>query len=268
MRASDFLQKWCPGRVDTFCWDGETIDLPLERHDIKSLPHVVGAGSADVWLPRGKSPSDFKNLHITLAPNFQNATFVFGAIPVVAQKFYISGFSHKILSLTKRNCSINVKMGRPAELFIGENVHIGEAEIVIGNSEVSIGAGSLISREVLFQGSDQHGIIDRASGEILNRDRGCIRIDKHVWLGRRVALLKRASVGRGAIVAMSAIVAGNIPEFTAVGGVPARVIRENVTWCNSPSGLGELESEVVEMTELPEALIGHGVQKTEILIEG
>src|ERR1041385_1660369 len=52
-----------------------------------------------------------------------------------------------------------------------------------------------------------------------------IRIGNDVWIGARVVVLDGAEIGDGAIVAAGSVVAGKIPPYAVVGGIPARVIR-------------------------------------------
>jgi len=49
-------------------------------------------------------------------------------------------------------------------------------------------------------------------------------IGNDVWIGANVVILPGVTVGNGAIIAAGAVVNKNIPEFTIVGGVPAKGI--------------------------------------------
>ena len=57
-----------------------------------------------------------------------------------------------------------------------------------------------------------------------------IIIGNHVWIGMRAIILKGVTVGDGAVIAAGAVVTHDVPANTLVGGVPARVIRENIEW--------------------------------------
>jgi len=54
-------------------------------------------------------------------------------------------------------------------------------------------------------------------------------VEDGVWLGAHVTLCPGAHVGRGSIVVAGAVVTGNIPPYTIVGGVPAKVIKYRFT---------------------------------------
>jgi acetyltransferase-like isoleucine patch superfamily enzyme len=52
-----------------------------------------------------------------------------------------------------------------------------------------------------------------------------VEIGDGAYLGEGCAILKGVRVGRRAVVAANAVVTHDVPEFTVVGGVPARVIK-------------------------------------------
>lgn len=54
-------------------------------------------------------------------------------------------------------------------------------------------------------------------------------IDKDVWIGCNVTILSGVHIGRGATIAAGAIVCRDVPPYSLVGGVPARVIKFNWT---------------------------------------
>ena len=51
-------------------------------------------------------------------------------------------------------------------------------------------------------------------------------IGNNVWVGANCTILKGVSIGNGAIIAAGAVVTGDVPEYTIVAGVPARVIKK------------------------------------------
>ena len=43
-------------------------------------------------------------------------------------------------------------------------------------------------------------------------------------------ILKGVTIGEGAVVAAGAVVTKDVPAYTLVAGVPAKVIKENIQW--------------------------------------
>jgi hypothetical protein len=50
-------------------------------------------------------------------------------------------------------------------------------------------------------------------------------IERDVWIGANVTILKGVHIGQSAIIAAGAVVTRNIPDFAVAGGVPAKVIK-------------------------------------------
>ena len=45
-----------------------------------------------------------------------------------------------------------------------------------------------------------------------------------------VTILKGVTIGNGAVIAAGAVVTNSVPANTLVGGVPAKIIKENICW--------------------------------------
>lgn len=75
-------------------------------------------------------------------------------------------------------------------------------------------------------------------GDVSDRGRRKRRvvIGNDVWIGANVTLKNNLRIGDGAIVASNSVVTKDVPPFTIVGGVPARIIR--------PRFSGELQARI------------------------
>lgn len=94
---------------------------------------------------------------------------------------------------------------------------------------ISVGDGCLIAGGCLVTCSDMHSIVDVTTGERLNYAAD-IEIGDRVWIGDHVRVLKGVILGAGSIIGAGSIVTRSIPTNSLAAGIPARVVRSNVTW--------------------------------------
>lgn len=52
-----------------------------------------------------------------------------------------------------------------------------------------------------------------------------VTIGNDVWIGMRVIIMPGITIGNGVIIGSGAIVTKDVPDFTIVAGVPAKIIR-------------------------------------------
>lgn len=53
-----------------------------------------------------------------------------------------------------------------------------------------------------------------------------IKIGNHVWIGSNATVLSGVTIGEWAVVAAGAVVTKDVPPYTMVGGVPAKIIKK------------------------------------------
>lgn len=54
-------------------------------------------------------------------------------------------------------------------------------------------------------------------------------IEDDVWIGANSTILKGVTIGEGSVVAAGSVVTKNVPAYTIVGGVPAKIIKNRFT---------------------------------------
>ncbi len=124
------------------------------------------------------------------------------------------------------------------KIYSGSRIHIFEnSTLILGEGyinndlklgcykRIEIGYDVRISENVTIRDSDNHNIF--SSTHVKSSP---IKIGNHVWIGMNSTILKGVTIGDGAIVAAGAVVSKDVPAKCLVGGVPAKVIKQNVEW--------------------------------------
>lgn len=146
---------------------------------------------------------------------------------------------------------IKVK-GKGSSIFIGPNCRLKNVQIAItgDNCLVIIGAGTtwesgtgicqdgkailigddcMFSNQVIIRTSDGHSIWEAGGTRRISMPDNVI-IGPHVWLGNSARVSKGTIIGRGTIVGQLSLAIGILKENCIYGGLPARLIKENVEW--------------------------------------
>lgn len=112
-------------------------------------------------------------------------------------------------------------------------------------SKVSIGSGTTINRGCRFYASHYHKDVRIQIGNhvavapevsffaaghdykslSLPDTASSITVGDHVWIGARSVILQGVNIGEGTVIAAGSVVTKDIPPYTVVAGVPARVIK-------------------------------------------
>ncbi len=109
----------------------------------------------------------------------------------------------------------------PSGLRIGEFCTLGNDGFYDARAGISIGDCVNIAGEVRIY-THEHDV----QSSTFEETSAPVVIGHHAYLGTRVTVLPGVVIGEGAVVASGAVVTGDVPEFTIVGGVPARKIGE------------------------------------------
>ncbi len=172
------------------------------------------------------------------------------------------GSSHGKIQVFVSNDNAEVKFGenssgtydlrlwRRSKVVIGRNTTANGITIICAQSDFITGSDCMFSNGILIQSADQHGLVDLKTGGIFNNRHRKVTIGDHVWLGRHSTLMPDVNVGKGSVIGTGAIVTSNVPEKVIAVGVPARVVRTDVTWSRSPNNLDAMSQEYVKSFSL------------------
>jgi len=115
------------------------------------------------------------------------------------------------------------------QLVIGNNVGIGWQTTIAVGSKVIIGDNVRIAGRGFLAGYPGHPIDAdaRAAGKPDTDDQvGDIILERDVWLGTNVTVMKGVTIGAGTIVATGSVVTRDLPAGVLAAGAPAKVIKD------------------------------------------
>jgi acetyltransferase-like isoleucine patch superfamily enzyme len=134
----------------------------------------------------------------------------------------------KLLAKHVPGCRIRRRLLRMAGYRIGEQVYIGEDLIIVDELDdrgrVRIGDRVAVAERVTLVVSSNPNF--SKIRPFVKDVHGFIEIDDDAWLGTGAILLPNVRVGIGAVVGAGSVVTKNVPDFTVVVGVPAKVVKK------------------------------------------
>ena len=112
-------------------------------------------------------------------------------------------------------------------LKIGDNSGIGIDCEVYG--PVEIGSDVMMGPEVvIYTKGHRHDRVDVTMIEQGDDETRPVKIGNDVWIGRRVMIMPGVSIGNGCIIGAGAVVTKDVPDYSIVGGIPAKVLRMRI----------------------------------------
>ncbi len=131
----------------------------------------------------------------------------------------------KIVTKCGKNLKVSsrVNIYSPKKITIGDNVYIGYNSYLGGGDifledEVMIGpfCSIVAGNHTLKEKSYRFGPYDF----------GKIEIGEGTWLGSHVVITNNVKIGKGVLVAAGSVVTKDVPDFSIVGGIPAKLIKK------------------------------------------
>lgn len=120
----------------------------------------------------------------------------------------------------------SVRITTPFFTDFGKNITVGKNVFINADCKFQDQGGIYIGDDVFIG----HSVILATLDHDLDPDKryllpAPIHIENKVWIGSGAIITRGVTVGEGAVVAAGAVVTKDVPRFTVVGGVPAKIIK-------------------------------------------
>ena len=117
-----------------------------------------------------------------------------------------------------------VTVNKKARLTLGSG-YMNYNSVIECFNEITIKNNVKISEGVHIRDSDNHQILRKGYEQTAP-----ILINDNVWIGINSIILKGVTIGEGAIIAAGSVVTKDIPAHVLAGGVPARIIKNDINY--------------------------------------
>ena len=110
------------------------------------------------------------------------------------------------------------------DVIIGDHTRIGLHNTIIG--PVTIGSHVNLAQGITVTALNHNFADTSLRIDEQGVSTKAVTIEDDVWVGANAVILPGVTVGRHAVIAAGAVVTKDVPPFSIVGGVPARVLKE------------------------------------------
>ena len=189
--------------------------------------HALPADMAHFWAEHHSAAAYHMPGLTTLRPELQHVlaeeNFRLSEVPWCLYKKLL-----KLLAKGMPGYPIRRQLLRMAGYGIGAHTFIGQDFMIVDEladrHRVSIGERVAIAPRVTLVVSSQPQVSRILP--FVRTAHGYIEIGDDAWLGAGCIILPNVRIGRGAVVGAGAVVTKDVPDYTVVAGVPARVLKK------------------------------------------
>jgi acetyltransferase-like isoleucine patch superfamily enzyme len=215
----------------------------IRKIKIKLINHLIGLINKSNRIGQSVIISNnvkIKGSHITGESHIDCNTNIINSqltgVIKIAKNSYVNGVTINGEFSANENCKLykctisgDVSIGRFSSLW-GPNL-----DLTIGKGKLEIGSFCSIARNVSIQTYNHNfkKITSYYIGKNLFKEswdneviykKKKVKIKNDVWVGAHSVILGGVVIGDGAIIASNSVVTKDVPAYSIVGGVPAKVI--------------------------------------------
>lgn len=177
----------------------------------KKYPYIVRTLRSTLSFPKRFTRSFCRYIDINV-----------GYLPSVTLRNFI--YKYVFLMDIRKNVVIHfgAEIRNHSRLTIMDGSIIGDHSLLDARNGLTIGKNVNISSNVQIY-TEQHD--HRDSMFACNSNPSFrVTIDDRVWIGPSVIILHGVHIGQGAVIAAGAVVTKNVPPFSIMAGIPAKII--------------------------------------------
>lgn len=114
-----------------------------------------------------------------------------------------------------------------AILHIGRNAGVRKVSFIAKDAKIDIGELCMFSNNIIVRNHDSHKVL--MDGKIVNQAKDIV-LDRHVWIGQNVTILKGVDIGENSILALGSVITKSCPAGCIMAGNPAKIVKNDVSW--------------------------------------
>lgn len=135
----------------------------------------------------------------------------------------------KIVFNGSANIFPGAKIIATGEVHFGENFSM-QTSTIISRKKIVFGNNCLLSWDCLIMDSDQHPVKEIETDQQINPPEEVV-LGNNIWMGCRCTVLKGTKIPDDTIIAANSFLNKKYKgQYQVIGGNPARILKQNVTW--------------------------------------
>lgn len=169
---------------------------------------------------------------IYLSPIGYFISFVQNAIAVLHRPFMVYGFKNEVIKKWMKNTRVSssTKILEKNKLDMRDGVWIGHYCVLDASKGLKIDEGVQTGSHVSIYTHSSHIAIRLLGREYIKKDtrvgyvEGAVSIGSYSFIGDSSVIFPNVSIGSGCLIKAGSIVTRDIPDYSVVAGVPAKVV--------------------------------------------
>lgn len=111
-------------------------------------------------------------------------------------------------------------------IYLGNNVEIRTGSLLVAYDKIKIGDNTAIAYQVTILTSAVPGGPHNKLYNIYKRIKRPVVVGHDCWIGARTTIFPGVRIGNYCVVAAGCIVRDDVPDYSVVAGVPAKIVKK------------------------------------------